>query len=103
MSSRARSGFALALALAIFGLFAAPRRAQAQVTEPNDTVVPGASSQSNETSLQAYFDSQMEMINARTEASAEPGVFSPLCNFTATLVLSQSQAEAGLACWIPQR
>ena len=97
MSPRARSGFALSLALASLAVFAAPRRADAQVTEPNGTVVPGPSSSATETSLQAYFDSQMEMINARMEASAEPGVFSPLCNFTAKLVLSQSNAAAGLA------
>ncbi|MFZ5890805.1 MAG: DUF4114 domain-containing protein [Myxococcota bacterium] len=70
---------------------------QAQVTEPNGTRVPGPSSQPNETTLQAYFDSQSENINALTEASAEPGVFSPLCDFTAKLVLSQSSAQAGLA------
>jgi hypothetical protein len=97
MSLRARPGFALALALGFLAALSAPRRAQAQVTEPNGTVVPGPSSAASETSLQAYFDSQMETINARMEASAEPGVFSPLCNFTAKLVLSQSDAAAGLA------
>lgn len=97
MSSRARASLTLALFLAFLAAFALPRRAYAQVTEPNGTVVPGPSSQTNETTLQAYFDSQMERINARMEASADPGVFSPLCNFTATLVLSQSNAAAGLA------
>ena len=31
------------------------------------------------------------------DAAAEPGAFSPLCDFDATLVLSQSQALAGIA------
>ena len=71
--------------------------ASAQVTEPNGARVPGPSSQPSETSLQAYFDSEHESIDALADASAEPGVFSPLCDFTAKLVLSQSSAEAGLA------
>jgi MYXO-CTERM domain-containing protein len=71
--------------------------AYAEVTEPNGVQVPGVSSQPSETTLQSYFDSQQERINALSEASVEPGVFSPLCDFTATLVLSQSQAQAGLA------
>ena len=97
MSMRAPSGLTLSFALGFLATFAALRPAFAQVTEPNGTVVPGVSSDANETTLQAYFDSQMETINARMEASAEPGVFSPLCNFTAKLVLSKSQAAAGLA------
>ncbi|HWA73425.1 MAG TPA: hypothetical protein VG937_13860 [Polyangiaceae bacterium] len=97
MSSRARTSLARVYFFALLAPFLLVRRADAQVTEPNGTVVPGPSSQANETSLQAYFDSQNEMINARMEASADPGVFSPLCNFTATLVLSQSNAAAGLA------
>jgi hypothetical protein len=76
-------------------LLGAPTDAEAQVTEPNGTQVPSLAGM--KPTLQEYFDSQMENINAVMEASAEPGVFSPLCNFTATFVLSESSAEAGLA------
>lgn len=74
-----------------------PSRADAQVVEPNGVQVPGPSANPNETSLQSYFDTAGEKIDAVAQASTDPGVFSPLCNFTATLVLSQSSATAGLA------
>jgi hypothetical protein len=50
-----------------------------------------------ETSLQDYFDGREEEIDVVAEASARPGVFSPLCDFQAALVLSQSAAQAGIA------
>ncbi|MGC4090544.1 MAG: MYXO-CTERM sorting domain-containing protein [Polyangiaceae bacterium] len=67
------------------------------MTEPNGLQVPGPSSLPSETTLQAFFDKEGENINALATASAEPGVFSPLCDFTAKLVMSQSNALAGLA------
>src|SRR5262245_16537769 len=79
------------LAVALFTL-----DARAAVTEPNGTAVPTAS-MTDAISLQAYFTSQNETINAITEAAAEPGAFSPLCDFTATLVLKQSGASCGIA------
>lgn len=69
--------------------------AKAQVLEPNGVSVPAVSD--GETSLQAYFDAQGEPIDAVAEASAEPGVFSPLCDFQAALVLSESQGQAGIS------
>src|SRR5215212_7056770 len=51
--------------------------------------------------LDAYFTSQGETIDAHADASVEPGVFLPLCDFAATLVLSESQAQAGIA-WYNQ-
>ncbi|HEX4477473.1 MAG TPA: hypothetical protein VH142_20425, partial [Polyangiaceae bacterium] len=74
-----------------------PTCADAQVVEPNGVQVPGPSADPNETSLQSYFDTAGEKIDAVAQANTDPGVFSPLCNFTATLVLSQSSATAGLA------
>lgn len=71
--------------------------AVAQVVEPNGVIVPGPSSDMGETSLQAYFDAQSESIDAIAQASPEPGTFSPLCDFDATLVLSESNALAGIA------
>ncbi len=77
-------------------------RAQAQVVEPNGISVP-VTLTNGETTLQAYFDSQMEGIDAVKEANAEPGVFAPQCDFNATLVLSQSGAQAGIAWYnVPQ-
>jgi hypothetical protein len=74
-------------------------RASAQVSEPNGTAVPVMPTPGNtaETTLQQYFDGLGETIDARTEASTDPGAFSPLCDFEAQLVLSQSQGSAGIA------
>lgn len=85
---------ALLIAL-IAGFSSAP--AAAQVVEPNGVVVPGPSSNMNETTLQSYFDGEGEAIDAVAQASPEPGTFSPLCDFDATLVLSESNALAGIA------
>ncbi len=71
-----------------------PSAASSTVREPNGVNVPVAAP-ANEISLQRYFDSQGEAINALTDASTEPGVFLPLCDFQATLVLSQAENSAG--------
>lgn len=71
--------------------------ARAQVTEPNGTVVPGPPSHDSEMPLSTFFEAEGEAIDAVTTASIEPGTFSPRCDFEATLVLSESQAAAGLA------
>jgi MYXO-CTERM domain-containing protein len=89
-----RLGVSVALAL---GLLFAASIAGAQVVEPNGTQVPNLTPHDNETLLSDYFKSQGEAIDAVQQASPEPGTFSPLCDFTATLVLSQSSAAAGLA------
>jgi hypothetical protein len=75
-------------------LLAAP--AAAQVLEPNGVAVPQPGPE-HETSLQSFMDAAGETIDVVVEASAEPGVFSPLCDFEAALVLSESQAQAGIA------
>jgi hypothetical protein len=81
---------------AIAILLAAPV-ALAQVIEPNGVSVPAPPvMMSNETTLQAYFTGAGEGIDAVADAAAEPGTFSPLCDFDATLVLSQSQAQAAI-------
>ncbi len=81
-------------------LGACPQLCAAQVIEPNGVKVPAPSSGgASETTLQAYFDalSPPEPIDAVADASPEPATFSPLCDFEAALVLSQSSAAAGLA------
>jgi MYXO-CTERM domain-containing protein len=70
--------------------------ASAAVVEPNGVSVP-APAPASETTLQAYFTSEQENINALTDAATDPGAFLPLCDFKATLVLSQSSANAGFA------
>ena len=75
----------------------APGAAHSQVVEPNGIAVPTPPAPpSRETTLQAYFDGVTEGIDAVADAAFEPGSFSPLCDFDATLVLSQSQALAGI-------
>jgi len=89
----AHSGLASGIAFLLSEL------AGAAVTEPNGTVVPNLmpSPDYTETSIQAYFAESGETIDAVAEALAEPGKFSPLCNFEASLVLTVSNAEAGIA------
>src|SRR4029079_7496407 len=84
---------AAALGLGVCGT----RTALAAVTEPNGQVVPGPPNTASETTLQQYFDAQGEAVKAVNQASVVPGTFSPLCDFQATLVLSQSGAQAGSA------
>ena len=86
----------IGLSLAVPALLAAGP-SFAAVVEPNGLSVPAASSNPSEMTLQAYFTSQQENINALNDASTDPGAFLPLCDFQATLVLSQSQAGGGIA------
>lgn len=74
-----------------------PESALAQITEPNGTVVPGEPESDSEIPLWTFFENEGETIDAIATASIEPGTFSPRCDFEATLVLSESQAEAGLS------
>jgi MYXO-CTERM domain-containing protein len=93
-----RSGSpALSLALAALALAIVCRSATAQVIEPNGISVPAIVPASTETTLQSFFTMKGETINAVANASITPATFLPLCNFQATLVLSQSQAMAGIA------
>jgi len=90
------------------------RASFAQVREPNGITVPAPPLTNGcanvtcpagrvcedgrcEIRLQNYFDTNGEAISETANASIDPGVFQPLCDFAATLVLSESGAEAGLA------
>jgi len=91
--------------------------AGATVKEPNGDVVPilkpTKEGNYNETSIQDYFNANGEPgIDAVASARSEPGKFSPLCSFDATLVLSQSNAPCGIAwynvneanpTWVPSQ
>jgi hypothetical protein len=80
----------------LLGVCLAWAPAVAQVSEPNGVSAP-VTVANGEISLQSYFASQAEAIDAVANAVVEPGSFLPLCDFQATLVLSQSQAQAGIA------
>jgi MYXO-CTERM domain-containing protein len=69
--------------------------AAAQVIEPNGVSVPQPITM-DPTTLQQYFAAVNESINAVAQASITPATFMPLCDFQATLVLSQSNAQGGL-------
>src|SRR4051812_1112483 len=78
--------------------------AGAAITEPNGINVPCTipcitppDPNYRETTPKSFFNAKGEPLNALTDASTAPGVFQPLCNFKATLVLSQSQANGGIA------
>ncbi|MAQ16427.1 MAG: hypothetical protein CMN30_16750 [Sandaracinus sp.] len=82
------------LAAACFALaFAAP--AAAQVTLPNGMVVPVASG-GGEVQLSTLFPTRGESIDWVADARPAPDTFSPLCSFTAELVLKQSASVLGV-------
>src|SRR5262245_42223174 len=89
----------LGLAAALLGALVAPRPARALVQEPNGIMVPAPPNPKDcanvtcaagkvcsdgvcETPLSNYFTTQGETIDPRADASVEPGVFLPLCDFT---------------------
>jgi MYXO-CTERM domain-containing protein len=79
------------------GFFAYATEAAAAVTEPNGVVVP-APPYMTETTLQAFFDSLGETIDASADASIAPATFWPRCGtLEVRLLFSQSQAQCGLA------
>jgi hypothetical protein len=89
----------LTLAFACSASMLVAPSAGAQVTEPNGTVVPQiiVAADYVEQTLTDFFTDLGEPIDPVSDASAEPGVFSPRCDFRAALVLSESQALAGVA------
>ncbi len=94
--SALRSGIpSTRLAFAALALALVCPTAGAQVVEPNGTSVPTPTTM-DPISLQQYFTSAGENINAVSNASITPATFMPLCDFQAKLVLKQSSADAGL-------
>lgn len=91
----------------VSALLVAGGAARGAVTQPNGMVVPDLRHDDptySEQTLASYFVAVGEYAtvaeaNEQTVAvaSAEPGQFSPLCSFEATLVLSVSGASAGIA------
>ena len=92
-----RGSYSVFLSCFGLGFFLHAPVAQAAVTEPNGIVVPAAPYM-GETSLQAFFDSLGETIDASADASIAPATFWPRCGtLEVRLVSSQSQGVCGLA------
>ncbi|MCA9614126.1 MAG: hypothetical protein KC586_15325 [Myxococcales bacterium] len=81
------------LRAAFLSLVAAP--GLAQVTLPNGLVVP-RDSVNGEIQLYSMFSTRGEAIDWVADARATPDVFSPLCSFSAELVLKQSGSSLGV-------
>lgn len=82
-------------ALTVSLLLSLTSLAAAQVTLPNGLVVP-TDSMNGETQLYTLFPTRGEGIDWVADARAEPDTFSPLCSFTAELVLKQSGSSLGV-------
>jgi hypothetical protein len=77
----------LALVLAL-----SPALVRAEITEPNGLVCP-RDSMNGETQLYTLFQMRGESIDYMRDGAAMPAVFSPLCDFRATLVLNQTASH----------
>lgn len=87
----------------VLGAFAAPLLASSlarAVVEPNGVQVP-LKLANGEITLWDYFAAQGEALDPVLDASDQPELFSPLCDFTATLVLKQTSATPSLEWYTP--
>jgi hypothetical protein len=73
-------------------LLALPIAARAEITQPNGVVMPRDSA-NGETQLYTLFSSRGEAIDYVADGASRPAVFSPLCDFRATLVLNQTASH----------
>ncbi|WP_437524697.1 MopE-related protein [Sorangium sp. So ce726] len=69
--------------------------ASALVTQPNGSVMP-QDSRNNEVQLYTLFDNRGEALDYQADGNTEPSTFSPLCGFTAELVLRQTGSRLGV-------
>jgi hypothetical protein len=67
----------------------------ATVTQPNGNIMP-VDSANGEIQIYTLFQQRGEAINYQTDASTEPTVFSPLCDFKATFLLHESASNLGV-------
>lgn len=73
-----------------------PQAAQATVYQPNDKEVPPngllvpRDSANGEIQIYSYFTANDPQVNWLTDSNSSPDVFSPLCSFTAKLVVRQT-------------
>lgn len=85
------SAVVVAISLSVLSF---PVSAPALVTQPNGAVVPIDSG--SEVQLYELFATQGEAIDWLADAHDKPDTFSPLCEFTATMVLKQSGSSLGV-------
>ena len=83
-------------------LLASAGNSRAAVVEPNGLQVPNLAANTGpngngETDLGTFFKSLGETFDVMADANSQPAVFSPMCDFSAGLILSQSQGLAGVA------
>jgi MYXO-CTERM domain-containing protein len=80
---------AYAALLGLMALSALSTSAYALVTQPNGLVVP-IDSKNGETQIYTMLQQKEPGVNWQTDSNTSPDVFSPLCGFTAELVLRQT-------------
>jgi hypothetical protein len=80
------------LRLVVLASLLVPTLARAEVTQPNGQVLPRDSA-NGETQLYTLFTARGEAIDYQHDGAAMPAVFSPLCDFRATLVLNQTASH----------
>ena len=80
---------AYAALLGLMALSALSTSAHALVTQPNGLVVP-IDSKNGETQIYTMLQQKEPGVNWQTDSNTSPDVFSPLCGFTAELVLRQT-------------
>ena len=78
--------------VALLLLVGAPSLAAAQITQPDGNVYP-VDSDNGETQLFTLFTTRGEAVDWVNDASEQPNTFSPLCDFTATLLLKESSSK----------
>mgnify|MGYP006999887766 FL=1 len=83
------SSTAFLLLLLASPALAFPSLAAAQITQPNGVVYP-VNPNNGETQLFTLFSNRSEDIDWVNDASQQPNTFSPLCDFSATVVLKQT-------------
>lgn len=76
-------------------LLALPLVAQAEVRQPSGEIVP-RDSMNGERQLYSLFSSRGEAIDFRADAQSTPDTFSPLCEFTATLLLAETGSSSAV-------
>jgi len=67
----------------------------ATVTQPNGSIMP-VDSANGEVQLYTLFNNLGEGLDYQTDGTTTPSVFSPLCDFKATLVLNQAGSSFGV-------
>ena len=97
MQTISRSGLAplawSAAAIVLCAVIATPARAQ--LVQPNGLVVP-TDPDNDEIKLPTLFEARGEPLDYVTDARTAPETFSPLCDFTATLLLREADQFRGL-------